>query len=106
MIQYYYNAFKKNLHNSCEPHLNIFAFSGKTEHHLIETWRTAQFQKVSATQLGYSWYPSVATSTLKQDSSQQQSEENLSRNLYANQNITQLLENEAVAYEQITTRIK
>lgn len=31
-----------NRYNSCKPHLNIIAFSGKREHHLIETWTPAQ----------------------------------------------------------------
>lgn len=66
----------RNRCNSCKPHLNIFAFSGRREHHLIETWSNAQFEKVSATQLGYSWHPSAATSVLTQDSSQPRRRDN------------------------------
>ncbi len=59
---------ERNRYNSCRPHLNIIAFSGKREHHLIETWSAAQFREVSTTQLGYSWHPLAATSILTQDS--------------------------------------
>lgn len=48
------------------------AFSGQREHHLIETWSTAQFQEVSATQLGYSWHPSAAAIILTQYSNRSQ----------------------------------
>lgn len=68
----------------CKPHLNIIAFSGQREHHLIETWSAAQFQEVSATQLGYSWHPSAAASILTQDShgSQPRREDNSFRRPY------------------------
>lgn len=36
-------------YNSSKPYLNIITFSGRRAHHLIETWRAAQFQEVSAT---------------------------------------------------------
>ena len=63
---------ERNRYNSCKAHLNIIAFSGKREHHLIETWSSAQFREVSATQLGYSWHPSAAASILTQDSNSSQ----------------------------------
>ena len=56
-------------YNSYKPHLNIIAFSGKSERGLIATWSRAQFHEVSVTHLGYSWHPSAAASILTQDSS-------------------------------------
>lgn len=50
-----------------KTHLNIIAFSGESENHLIESWSCARFGEVGVTQLGYSWHPSAVADILTRD---------------------------------------